>query len=205
MRNWDELKYTALKNIRAELQQVNKISETFNKNFVAYSNMVQKDIQQHTFKPVDPRELKPRYGVDCQVVVFCEGHVRDGWRGVIQELGGTNALVRFDDGEYCYLKGSEMIPLDELPLKPEKTCDIPVPPSVQEWREEQNAGVTKAGNPFHPDHLGRLYPHQWRHNLGMPGVFATNPITGRESEPMTEEAFRIYNAGVWKGRNEQTR
>lgn len=50
---------------------------------------------------------------------------------------------------------------------------------------------------FVPDGLGRLFPHEWRHNLGMDAL----PLDLREkhqpyeNHPMTEEDFRIYNAG----------
>lgn len=51
---------------------------------------------------------------------------------------------------------------------------------------------------FVPDGLGRLFPHEWRHNLGMDvlpeDVRALHQP--HENHPMTEEAFLIYNAGL---------
>lgn len=51
---------------------------------------------------------------------------------------------------------------------------------------------------FVPDGLGRLFPHEWRHNLGMDKLpeEIRQQHQPHENHPMTEEAFRIYNAGL---------
>lgn len=51
---------------------------------------------------------------------------------------------------------------------------------------------------FVPDGLGRLFPHEWRHNLGMDKLpeDIRQQHQPHENHPMTEEAFRIYNAGL---------
>lgn len=46
---------------------------------------------------------------------------------------------------------------------------------------------------FKTDSEGRLLPWQWRHNLAMDTFFDASAV--HEQDLMTEEAFRIYNAG----------
>lgn len=60
---------------------------------------------------------------------------------------------------------------------------------------------------FVPDDLGRLFPHEWRHNLGFDKISEDLREYHRtyENHPMTEEAFRIYNAGLTKPKMEITR
>lgn len=52
-----------------------------------------------------------------------------------------------------------------------------------------------SGNLYLPDNEGRLLPRQWRHNLKME-TFVAFLEGGNENDLMTEEAFRIYNAGL---------
>lgn len=52
--------------------------------------------------------------------------------------------------------------------------------------------------PYVTDPDGRLFPWQWRHNLGFDKISEDLREYHRthENHPMTEEAFRIYNAGL---------
>jgi hypothetical protein len=50
------------------------------------------------------------------------------------------------------------------------------------------------------DDEGRMLPHEWRHNFGWRDKLPRDIYLGNiehESERMTEEAFRIYNAGLF--------
>lgn len=202
----------------SNLEKIAKILETANSNFVAYTDMVRKDIERHTFTPVDPKQLTPRFYVGCEVVVYDETHLRDGYRGIIRKLRENSADVELEDEYAVSLSGSQMIPLRERAIEPEHICireycsvcrdeenqvkdanDLPIPALVDD---------AKIGpNKFVPDAQGRLTPPQWRTNLGMLVVITTGLEDSHERQLMTEEAFQIYNAGLsetgtsenWKG------
>lgn len=70
---------------------------------------------------------------------------------------------------------------------------------VDENNVELPAVIDKTfGNQHTPDDQGRLFPWQWRHNLGWDKISKELREYHRthENHPMTEEAFRIYNAGL---------
>ena len=47
---------------------------------------------------------------------------------------------------------------------------------------------------YKPDEAGRLKPYEWRHNLGRESFFDVH--SPRENDLMSEEEFRIYDAGL---------
>lgn len=51
-----------------------------------------------------------------------------------------------------------------------------------------------------PDAQGRLKPYEWRHNLGLETFYGDDV---HENEQMTEEAFRIYDAGLNPKENQE--
>lgn len=136
MPSFDELQYKELKKIVAELHQMARVSEKLTDTFVKYTELVEKDIERHTFKPIDPKALKPRFELQTVVVVFNEGNLWDGWRGVIVSMGPTVAKVRLENGTEVWLSGSQMIPLDEEPLGQEENG------SVNVWRTDMLVKVT---------------------------------------------------------------
>lgn len=85
-------------------------------------------------------------------------------------------------------------------------------PAVVVMNEDDSVTVTK-----HPGDLGVtvygvnsdgcLFPWQWRHNLGMDKLpeEIRQQHQPHENHPMTEEAFRIYNAGLTKPKMDITR
>lgn len=57
-----------------------------------------------------------------------------------------------------------------------------------------NPDEIKPGSKFGVYDQGRMKPYEWRHNLGMKTF--VDPDDESENMQMTEEAFRIYNAGL---------
>ena len=78
--------------------------------------------------------------------------------------------------------------------------DVELPAEVEpsESYTVQRVDGTLEVKRFVPDGLGRLFPHEWRHNLGMDKLpeDVRQQHQPHENHPMTEEAFRIYNAGL---------
>ena len=79
---------------------------------------------------------------------------------------------------------------------------MPVPPEIKlpsyNVVKDANEVELPAVVEYVMDTDGRLFPHQWRHNLGwdkLPEDLREQHRT-HENHPMTEEAFRIYNAGI---------
>lgn len=183
----EERQTRSLMDIAGEARKVRMILEAMLENNTILTRAVKTDIEAHAFKPIDPRGLKPRFDLDMLVVVYDESHVRDGWRGKIVDLSSLSATVLLEDGVKLHLNGNQMLPLDE---KPAHVCGGP----------EYCVVCREGQNPPEPDEKyipvdGFLYPHEWRVNLGMPPIHKSTP-NSHEDEPMTEEAFRIYNAGL---------
>lgn len=173
----------ALKRLDAlarSVEKLAKIAEAANETYVGFTRKVIQDIENHEFKPVELKDLTPRYQVGMAVVIYKEGDVREGWRGTIVELSSVNAKVNFPDGNTGFYRGDEIIPMHEFP---QEEAGVVEPPMVD--------------GKYVPDEEGRLFPDEWRKNFNFPAV-ELDPINPEphELEPMTEEAFRIYNAGV---------
>jgi len=64
--------------------------------------------------------------------------------------------------------------------------------------EVEIVGQRETAKDYVLDDQGRMKPYEWRHNLGMNPVLVLpgQDPSGHENEPMTEEAFHIYNAGL---------
>lgn len=109
-----------------DMGRVAKVFETLNENFAGYVDMIRKDIQKHEFKPVELKDLNPRYQVGMAVVIYCEGHLRDGYRATITKMGGISADVQFEDGQVGSFQGNEMIPMHEFPQEEAKNAPFQV-------------------------------------------------------------------------------
>lgn len=101
--------------------------------------------EANTFVPVDPMALKPRYEIGMDVVVFKEGHLREGWRGTIQEMYQASAVVVLTDGTMVHLQGHEMIPLHEKPYVVRNAKQLEIPEVVAEpskrWQDAIREGT----------------------------------------------------------------
>jgi hypothetical protein len=164
-----------LGNIDNSLGALVRILEVSNKNFVTFTKMIQDDIDRHTFRPIDPTELKPRFELGTHVVINSETDVRDGWRGTIQDIGGVVATVVFEDGSSQTFTGAEMIPLNEKPIK--DANELEIPPIIED--------------------SAFSYPQEWRESLGIANIRVMQPdspkLPRNENRRMSKKEFDMYN------------
>lgn len=222
----EERQTRSLMDIAGEARKVRMILEALLENNTILTRAVKADIEAHAFKPIDPRGLKPRFDLDMLVVVYDERHVRDGWRGKIVDLSSLSATVLLEDGVKLHLNGNQMLPLDEKPahmcggpeycvvcrdeetIKDANQLEIPTlvddakigpSPEPSESYEIHQDGK-KILEKFIPVE-GRLYPSEWRHNLGIDKIRVMKPdsptLARNENRPMTQEQFENYNHAAY--------
>lgn len=137
-----------------------------------------------------------KWWVGQRVVVSEPSSALVGYQGeLVAIIGNDSIAVLLDDRgtEAKHFHVNHLTPIPEKIVLPDYNV-------VKDANDvELPAVIDKTfGNQHTPDDQGRLFPWQWRHNLGWDKITEDLREYHRthENHPMTEEAFRVYNAGL---------
>jgi hypothetical protein len=133
---------------------------------------------------------KKKWWVGQRVVVSDQSSALVGYQGEIVTIMGQYAIGVLLDDRGTEAKSFHVNHL--MPVPPE--IKLPSYNVVKDANEIELPAVVE----YVTDTNGCLFPWQWRHNLGMDKLPEEVRLQHQphENHPMTEEAFRIYNAGL---------
>lgn len=166
---------------------------------VASATRVEFDfLDEPVFFNGDQIAVAPHYSAGDKVRIVNNTTLGFGEVGMITQHKGATVEVDFPNGsggEY-YLGSIELVEKADHACGGKNYC------AVCRDREEIPRSISTTSSigsdgKFIPDDLGRLYPSEWRVNLGFKPIHVI-PEYSHERTLMTEEAFRIYNAGLEK-------
>lgn len=153
--------------------------------------------ERRNLELVEARE-SPRLMVDMIVSISAEQNAFYGKTGTIVTVLKDTVRVMFLGIEgYSIFTPDEIAVIGVMPYA-ECLGESEWPTETLEVSDKWTHKRTDPDQKYVTDTEGRLMPWQWRHNLGMETWHSPSEEIDppHENELMTEEAFRIYNAGL---------